>query len=481
LSFKYLAESRASDSSGNKGSQTRRSDWRGRAVRSISLVTAVLGLAVLLAAPMARADGKGDLAAAQAADQRHDSAAAIPLYTSALASGALSPDEQSTALHTRALDERDQHHLDRAIADDTEAIKLKPDDEQAFVDRATTYAYSGNIDAAIADLNTAIDLKPTDVTALIDRGAVYAAQHDYERSLADLNAAVKAEPDNLGAILNRAAAYHGLGDNDKAIADLDTVIRLRPNLAGAYYDRGNAWRDKSNIQSAIADYGMAIKLKPDYADAYNNRGTAYQLAGQYPKALADFAVAIHLAPNDPSAYYNRAKVYRDLGQYDDAVADYDSLLYLTPNFPGGYNGRAYANFAAGRYAATANDLKRSLGLDGKQVYPILWLHLARLRLHQNDSDEFAANLGKIEIRVWPQPITAFLAHRLSGAELLMAAQLGDAKAAPDRVCDANFFLGEDAVTAGQAKNARRYFLAARKACPVSSPSYAGTVAELRRR
>jgi tetratricopeptide (TPR) repeat protein len=450
-------------------------------VRRILRVAATVGLAGFLAVAIAWADGKGDLAAAQAADQRHDAVAAVPLYTSALAAGTLSLEDQLTALHRRALDERDQRHLDRAIADETEAIKLKPDDAQAFVERATIYAYSGNMDAAIADLDTAIGLKPADLTALIDRGAVFAAKHDYTRALADFNTAVKADPENLGAILNRAAAYHGLGDNDRAIADLDTVIKLRPTLAGAYYDRANAWRDKSNIQRALADYSTAIKLKPDYADAYNNRGTAYQLAAQYQKALADFVVAIRLAPNDPSAYYNRAKVYRDLGQYDDAVADYDSLLYLTPNFAGGYNGRADANFAAGRFAATANDLKRSLGIDGKQVYPILWLHLARVRLRQNDHDEFSANLGRFQTRTWPQPIGAFLARQLSGAELMLAAQLGDAKTRPDRLCDANFFLGEDALSTGQAKNARRYFQAARTACPVSSPSFTGTVAELTRR
>jgi len=450
-------------------------------VRRIPLLAAALLPAVLLVASIARADGKADLAAAQAADQRHDSAAAIPLYTSALASGTLSVEERSSALRARALDERDQQQFEKAIADDTEAIKLNADDEQAFVDRATTYAYSGHVEAALADLATAIGLKPTDVTALIDRGAIYAAQHDYARALADLNAALKAEPDNLGAMLNRAAAYHGLGDNDKAIADLDAVIRLRPNLAGAYYDRGNAWRDKGSIARAIVDYSTAIKLKTDYGDAYNNRGTAYQLEGQYPKALADFATAIRLAPNDPSAYYNRAKVYRDLGQYDNAVADYDSLLFLSPNFPGGYNGRAYANFAAGRFAASGNDLKRSLGLDPRQIYSVLWLHLARLRLRQFDGDEFAANLAHVQAQGWPQPIAAFLTRKLSGAELLMAAQLGDAKTRPDRLCDANFFLGEDAIAAGQARNARRYFFAAHKLCPISSPSYTGTVAELRRR
>jgi hypothetical protein len=49
------------------------------------------------------------------------------------------------------------------------------------------------------------------------------------------------------------------------------------------------------------------------------------------------------------------------------------------------------------------------------------------------------------------------------------------------MCDADFFLGEDATAVGQKSNARRYFQAARKARPISSPSYTGTIGELRRR
>lgn len=131
---------------------------------------------------------------------------------------------------------------------------------QAFVDRATIYAYEGNGDLATADLDMALGIKPDDVTALIERCAIYAAQRDYQHALTDLNAAVKADPKNLGAILNRAAAYHGLGDNGKAIADLDTVIKERPDLAGASYNRGNTYRALGEYDNAFADYDTLIYL-----------------------------------------------------------------------------------------------------------------------------------------------------------------------------------------------------------------------------
>jgi tetratricopeptide (TPR) repeat protein len=434
--------------------------------------------AALLAAPAAFASGKDDLAAAQAADQRGDHTTAISLYTNALGSGVLTAREQAAAYRGRALDERDQQQFEKAIADQTEAVKRTPDDEMAFVERGATYAYVGRIDAALADFTAAIGLKPNDVTALTDRGAILVEQRDYARALTDLNAAVTAEPNNIDAILNRAAALRGLGDKDSAIVDFNAVIRLRPDVAAAYYERGNTYRDKGDAARSIADYNAAIRLKPDYVDAFNDRGLTYQLSRQYPKALSDFGT---LAPNDPDPYYNRAKLYRDLGQYDHAIADYNVLISLSPRFPPAYNGRAYANFHAGRFEAAANDFKRSLMLASAQPYPILWLHLARLRLHQLDTEEFTANLKGIAGTEWPAPIASYVAHRITAAELLTTAARGDAATRPDRLRDADFFLGEDALANRQKATARRLFLDARRSCLIASPSYTGALAELRQR
>jgi tetratricopeptide (TPR) repeat protein len=383
------------------------------------------------------AGGKDDLAAAQAADQRGDRATALSRYSKALASGGLTEKERAAAYRGRALDERDQRQFDKAIADQTEAIKLVPDDEEAFIERGSTYAYAGHTDAALADFTTATGLKPNDVTALVDRGAIFAGQRNYERALADLNAALKAQPDNIDAMLNRAAALRGVGDKDGAIADLDKVIQLHPDLAGAYYERGNTFRDKGDNDRAIADYSTALRLKPDYAEAFNERGLTYQLVREYPKALRDLTTTIGLMPNSADAYYNRARVYRDLGQYDNAITDYDTLIYLVPRFPSAYNGRGYTNFHAGRFEAAAGDFKRSLLLAPRQLYPVLWLHLARLRARQFDTAEFATNLKAVTGDEWPAPIAAYLTHQITAAEVLAAAAQSETSTRMGRICDAD--------------------------------------------
>jgi tetratricopeptide (TPR) repeat protein len=216
------------------------------------LFVAVSGIFFVTAGGRSLGSGKDDLAAAQAADQRGDHATAISLYTNARGSGVPTEKEQAASYRGCALDERDQQQFEKAIADQTEAIKRTRDDEMAILERGAIYPYLGRIDATLVDFTTAIGLKPNDVTALTDRGAILA---------------VTSEPSAIGAILNRAAALRGLGDRDSAIADINAVIRLRPDVAAAYYERGNTYRDKSDAARSIADYNTSMRLKPDYVDA----------------------------------------------------------------------------------------------------------------------------------------------------------------------------------------------------------------------
>lgn len=66
--------------------------------------------------------------------------------------------------------------LDRAIADYTEAIRLKPDHAIAHYDRGIVWQQKGELDRAIADFSEAIRLKPYDtlaVYAYVNRGLTW--------------------------------------------------------------------------------------------------------------------------------------------------------------------------------------------------------------------------------------------------------------------------------------------------------------------
>ena len=75
---------------------------------------------------------------------------------------------------------------ERAIAAYTEAIGLKPDDTDAYINRGNAYRMKGNPDHAIADFDHVIRLEPRrDV--YFDRGNAFYDKGDYARALNDYN------------------------------------------------------------------------------------------------------------------------------------------------------------------------------------------------------------------------------------------------------------------------------------------------------
>lgn len=159
---------------------------------------------------------------------------------------------------------------EKAIADCTEAIRLKPDYAEAFNCRGGAKHYLGKYAEAIGDYDQAIRLKP----------------------------------DHAEAFYNRGLAKNKLGKYTEAIADHDQAIRLKPDNPDAFLDRGFAKKNLGKYTEAIADYDQVIRLKPD-ADAFNNRGVAKKNLGKYPEAIADYDQAIRLDPNHARAYANK--------------------------------------------------------------------------------------------------------------------------------------------------------------------------------
>ncbi len=246
----------------------------------------------------------------------------------------LSQQNQSISAETyldRGNDKYESGDYKGAIADYTQAIRLKPNYAEAYYKRGIAKEDLGQYLAAIADYDNAIRLKPNHTNAYVSRGVVKAGLGQYPAAIADYDNAIRLKPNHTNAYVNRGVAKEDLGQHLAAIADYDTAIRLKPNYAEAYHNRGNAKDDLGQHLAAIADYDTAIRLKPNYAEAYYNRGVVKAGLGQYLAAIADYDNAIRLRPNHTSAYVNRGVVKASLGQYLAAIADYDTAIRLKPD------------------------------------------------------------------------------------------------------------------------------------------------------
>ena len=135
-----------------------------------------------------------------------------------------------------------------------------PDSAQSaefYLKRGEDFSGAHQYDRAIADYTTAIQLKPDYAEAYNDRGFAYYLKGDAERAIADYTRAIELRPNYPKAYNSRGVAYmaHGYGAA-KSVPDFDRAIALKPDFRYAYINRANA-RLASHPWLALQDFHRA--------------------------------------------------------------------------------------------------------------------------------------------------------------------------------------------------------------------------------
>jgi len=130
-----------------------------------------------------------------------------------------------------------QQDCEQKIADDTQAIALKPD-ANLYFDRSQAYYCRGFFDQAVDDATKAIALEPQKIpNAYLLRCEIYVDRGLYDQAIVDCTRAI------------------ALGGNVETIVGTHVV---------AHVSRGSAYEKKGLRNQAISDYRAAIKLDNNY-------------------------------------------------------------------------------------------------------------------------------------------------------------------------------------------------------------------------
>jgi Trypsin-like peptidase domain/TPR repeat/Tetratricopeptide repeat len=156
-----------------------------------------------------------------------------------------------------------------------------------YVSRGEQKAGDGNFEGAIADYTEAIRLNPNNAEAFNARGYAYFKLQQYSKAISDNTEAIRLQPNNSMTYVVRSVAYRGLGEYEKAIADCTEAIRLIPINSLAYVFRGNAYCDLGEYGKAISDYTESIRILPGSAPVYESRANAYEKLGKFSMAAED--------------------------------------------------------------------------------------------------------------------------------------------------------------------------------------------------
>jgi tetratricopeptide (TPR) repeat protein len=177
-----------------------------------------------------------------------------------------SPIVIGSAYFDRCLDQIDKGEYDLATQDCDQAFRVDPDPqyrEQKFWRRARAFIKRREFDRAIADFSQAIAIKPSNNDTWFQRGEAFFGKGDYDRAIADFTEVIRLRPKHTAAYTARGEAYAQKQEFARAIADYDESIRQSPGAGAPHYQRGFAYEQIGQSDSAIADYRFVASFKRD--------------------------------------------------------------------------------------------------------------------------------------------------------------------------------------------------------------------------
>jgi tetratricopeptide (TPR) repeat protein len=234
-----------------------------------------------------------------------------------------------------------------AIYDYNQALRINPNNPDAYLRRSFAYFYLGDFQASVADLNKVLELNPKNAVAYAQRSYLRLIQKDLQGALADGEQAVRLAPNFSLSYLARSSVRVILQDYKGAIADIDRFIQQAPAFAHAYAVRGFARAGLNDKQGANTDFDKAIQLDPNSFTTYQFRGVVRQLIwGDKQGASADFQKVTNLCQQEFSTpicqqIQKEIKLAQDPALLSkQVIADADQAIKLNPQDANAYFRRA---------------------------------------------------------------------------------------------------------------------------------------------
>ena len=286
-------------------------------------------------------------------------------------------------LDMKAHEAFDAQDYDTAIKYWSEELKLAPNNAAVRYNRASAYELKADPDDALVDCNEAIRLDPNDADAyglraqiFVEKAGILPGKSGYtenvEKAIADYGKMFEIQThgmENAKAWLEKKARLGG-GGVVQSLACWSTIIKLDPKDEQAYSGRAYTWNRVGYYEKAVADYTEAIRLHPQDDGPYYRRAEAFKMDCEYDKAIADCTEVLRLksAGYSEVAYSLRAECYEHEKQYDKEIADLTEVVRLEPKFAGVYSSRGSAYCDNGEYDKALADFKQAIQLDPVTVY-----------------------------------------------------------------------------------------------------------------
>jgi tetratricopeptide (TPR) repeat protein len=288
------------------------------------------------------------------------------------------------------------------------ALKIDPNNADAYFQLGSLYARNNLLDKALAHLKSAVDLSPKSARYHWGLGIAYALRGLQEDALTEFLQSTVIDENFTEGFIALAALHRRLGDPEASQAAIERASLAKPGDPLVLTARGvNAYLAR-DLEAARTRFEEARAADPRAVAATVNLALLLWEAGNVEGARKELERALAVEPSNPEALVNMAIVDGTRGAYAQADERYKLAMDAgAPRRVALYN-LGTLQLQAGQLAEAAQTLQRVLDIDPEHTPARNNLGLVQLLRGQPD-----AALSTLAAARDESPAGALLAYNLA--------------------------------------------------------------------
>jgi tetratricopeptide (TPR) repeat protein len=322
-----------------------------------------------------------------------------------------------------------QHNDSRAEAEWRDAVRLKPELNDAQLALANLEMQRGDYDAltqsgqliianapqspegyllrAVAEMNRQrysdaeqdlrkiAELAPASAVPYVQTGNLHLLQKQYADALASYQKALEKDPASTEGLQGLMKTYLAQKQPEQAIAAARAQIAKAPNSSGFYDLLGGALFQKNDLSGAEAAFRKAIDLDHNNSDALLKLAQVQAASGSVSQALATYQQSIKDHPSDISFYILAGELYESQSNWAQARDMHQKALAIKPDDPLASNNLAYVMLQQGGNVdvalAMAQTARRGMPNSSNAADTLGWAYFQK-GVYQSAIDMFQESL-----------------------------------------------------------------------------------------
>jgi tetratricopeptide (TPR) repeat protein len=220
------------------------------------------------------------------------------------------PADRARYYYLRGRIYRQQDSPLEAAKDFEQAIKLRPNYEEAYLELGMTRADLGNDAGALPAFEKAVSLAPEDAGARYQLGTAYLRAGQPQAAAEHLRAAARMQPDDRDTLYALVRALRASGRTEEAEPLMQRLAEEaqrqalhEPDIlkAGELNNAGIALEKQGNYTAALEKYRAALQISPQEISFRKNLALALCRLERWREAVAELEKVLQAAPGDPDA------------------------------------------------------------------------------------------------------------------------------------------------------------------------------------